>query len=62
MLVGNKCDMELERKVSKKEGEDLAKSLNWKFFETSAQNSNNVEETQMVNLIKHNLKDPLNKL
>ncbi|KAK8792828.1 hypothetical protein WA158_004992 [Blastocystis sp. Blastoise] len=36
VLVGNKCDLESYREVSKKEGRDLAKKYNIPFFETSA--------------------------
>uniref|UniRef100_A0A6B2LM22 Uncharacterized protein n=1 Tax=Arcella intermedia TaxID=1963864 RepID=A0A6B2LM22_9EUKA len=54
-LVGNKCDLEMERKVSTKEGRDLAQMFNICFFETSAKNSTNIEElfTQISSLIIH---------
>ena len=43
-LVGNKCDNEEERKVSKEEAENLAKEKNLFFLETSAKNDNNVQK------------------
>ena len=36
ILIGNKCDIEDQRMVSKEEGEKLAKEYDIKFFETSA--------------------------
>ena len=36
ILVGNKCDLENKRKISTQQGEDLAKSFNSKYYETSA--------------------------
>lgn len=43
-LVGNKCDLASERKISTTEGQDLAKSFGIPFFETSAKTRVNVEE------------------
>jgi len=43
VLLGNKCDLENDREVSKSEGEDLAKSFGCTFFETSAQANVNIE-------------------
>ena len=43
-LVGNKCDLEEERKVSSAEGEEFANRYGLKFFETSAKNTINVNE------------------
>uniref|UniRef100_A0A3Q4GFW1 small monomeric GTPase n=1 Tax=Neolamprologus brichardi TaxID=32507 RepID=A0A3Q4GFW1_NEOBR len=45
MLLGNKCDIETKRKVSKETGEKLAKDHGIRFFETSAKSSINVEES-----------------
>ncbi|XP_041962718.1 ras-related protein Rab-13 isoform X2 [Alosa sapidissima] len=45
MLLGNKCDIEAKRKVSKEVGEKLAKDHGIRFFETSAKSSINVEES-----------------
>ncbi|KAH3762620.1 Ras GTPase [Pelomyxa schiedti] len=44
VLVGNKCDLVGERKVSAREGADFADSCGWKHIETSAKNHMNVEE------------------
>jgi len=43
ILVGNKCDLENERKVSIEMGQNTAKNLNCPFFETSALNNTNIE-------------------
>ena len=43
-LVGNKCDNEEERKVSKEEAENLAREKNLIFLETSAKMDNNVQK------------------
>eukprot|EP00005_Dracoamoeba_jomungandri_P005463 CAMPEP_0174260340 /NCGR_PEP_ID=MMETSP0439-20130205/9651_1 /TAXON_ID=0 /ORGANISM="Stereomyxa ramosa, Strain Chinc5" /LENGTH=185 /DNA_ID=CAMNT_0015344563 /DNA_START=56 /DNA_END=614 /DNA_ORIENTATION=- len=45
VLIGNKCDLEDEREVSTVEGEDLAKKCGTLFFETSAKDHINVEES-----------------
>ena len=45
ILVGNKCDMENERKVTIEQGKDFAQQYGMKFFETSAKNSINVNES-----------------
>ena len=44
ILVGNKCDMESERKVTVEQGKDFATQYGMKFFETSAKDSINVAE------------------
>jgi len=44
ILVGNKTDLEDERVVIAKEGQDLAKSFDCPFIETSAKVRNNVDE------------------
>ena len=44
ILVGNKSDLENERKVSKEKGEDLAKNLNCPFCETSAFSGINISQ------------------
>ena len=45
VLVGNKSHLEEERKVSKEQGEEFAKKYNIKFFEASAKEGINVNET-----------------
>ena len=44
ILVGNKCDLINERKVTIEEGQNLANELNIKFFEASAKEGTNVDE------------------
>ena len=43
-LVGNKADLEKERKVETTEGERLAQAINAKYLETSAKTGVNIEE------------------
>jgi len=43
IVVGNKCDLEAERVVSKEEGAQLARSFGCKFIETSAKSRINVD-------------------
>eukprot|EP01084_Bolivina_argentea_P084476 152754_1 len=44
ILIGNKCDLECERQISKQEGQELAKQWNVPFMETSAKYKiNNIE-------------------
>ena len=45
VLVGNKCDLEEKREISKEEGEDLAKKYGLSFYETSNKNNINIEES-----------------
>ena len=44
ILVGNKCDLEMDRKVSYQEGQDLARSFRSSFKETSAKTCVNVQD------------------
>lgn len=44
ILVGNKIDLERERRVSKEEGEKFATSLDVPFFEVSAKDNKNIDE------------------
>ncbi|XP_067871357.1 ras-related protein Rab-8B-like [Heterodontus francisci] len=44
MILGNKCDVNEKRQVSKEQGEKLAIDYGIKFLETSAKSSLNVEE------------------
>ncbi|XP_013862895.1 ras-related protein Rab-8A [Austrofundulus limnaeus] len=43
MLLGNECDLDKDRKVSKESGEMLTQEYGIKFEETSAKSSINVE-------------------
>jgi len=43
MLLGNKCDMEEKRIISKERGETIAREHGIKFFETSAKSNINIE-------------------
>lgn len=43
-MIGNKCDLEAERKISSEDGENLAKQYGCPFFETSAKTRVNVDE------------------
>ena len=43
-LIGNKCELESQIKVSKEEAEQFAKEKNLCFFETSAKNDQNVKK------------------
>jgi len=44
ILVGNKCDLENDRTITKEKGEEKAKNLNCPFFETSALSEVNIKE------------------
>lgn len=44
IIIGNKCDLEQDRVVSKEEGMALARSFGCKFMETSAKQRINVEQ------------------
>lgn len=57
VIVGNKCDLESERQVSKSEGEELANILKCPFFETSGKNGSNIHNTlfQIVRIIRQNI-------
>lgn len=44
VVVGNKCDLESEREVTRQEGENLARSFGCKFIETSAKSRINVDK------------------
>ena len=44
MLIGNKCDLEDQREISKEQGEEKAKSFGFSFLETSALSGENLEK------------------
>jgi len=51
IVVGNKCDLDVERAVSQQEGRELAQHFNCKFIETSAKSRINVDEA-FYNLVR----------
>jgi len=53
VLVGNKCDLENERKIPTEKGKDKAKNLKCAFFETSALKGINIDKIfeELVNTI-----------
>lgn len=59
ILIGNKCDMESAKAVTKAQGQALADEYSIKFFETSAKNNINVTEafTSIATDIKKRLMD-----
>ena len=54
MLVGNKCDKQYEREVSRDEGANMARNFGCEFLETSAKTATNVELlfTTLVRLLR----------
>lgn len=44
IIIGNKNDLDNERKVSTQEGQEMAKVFGCPFFETSAKTRTNVDE------------------
>lgn len=48
VLVGNKCDLEVERVVGKEQGINLSRQFNCAFMETSAKNKINVIDVSEV--------------
>ncbi|VDO04620.1 unnamed protein product [Rodentolepis nana] len=57
MLLGNKCDMESQRQVTKEEAQEFARQNNIDFFETSAKEGENVIAafTQLARCIKQKI-------
>lgn len=57
VLVGNKCDLVEKRKVSREEGEELAKHYGIPYLETSAKSNICVEDSfiTMAKQIKQSL-------
>ena len=48
ILVGNKCDLEEKRQVTKERGKQLADSYRIPFIETSAKNNDNLKSKKMI--------------
>lgn len=63
ILVGNKCDLEDERVVSKDQGQQLAKQFNCAFMEASAKMKINVPEifSNLVRQINSKTPDRVNQ-
>ena len=52
LVVGNKCDLQFERCIDTREGEQYAQKLNKLFIETSAKTSHNVDSAfEMFDLL-----------
>jgi len=47
VVLGNKCDLEEERKITKEEGEEWGDKMGGAYFETSAKNDFNINEAMM---------------
>ena len=63
ILVGNKSDMENDRKVTVEQGKEFADQYGMKFFETSAKNSTNVSDAFIAmtkEIMKNSGKKPVN--
>lgn len=67
ILIGNKIDLQNERKISNEKGEEKAKELNLHFYESSVKDNINVKESvndlinQIIPIIKNNQNDDNNK-
>ena len=59
LLIGNKSDLEEQRKVTKEEGENKARSINAAFMETSAFSGENLSKAfeKMINEIYYKYKE-----
>ena len=44
VLIATKCDLKEDRKITKEEGEELAKKFGLHFYETSSKNNINIKE------------------
>ena len=64
ILVGNKCDLENERKVPKEEGESFANKLNVKFYETSNKDGINIEESsrELIKIVLSRMPDYIKQI
>ena len=60
VLVGNKCDLDYERQITAQEGSERASEWEIPFFETSAKNRINVEESffELVREIRRGNEQP----
>ena len=47
ILLGNNCEMENKREITKERGENLAKEWGLQFYETSTKNNINIDESIM---------------
>ena len=56
ILIGNKSDLEVKRKIKTEEGKNLANKININFYETSAQNGSNIEKA-ISDLVKEVIND-----
>ena len=62
LLLGNKADLESKRKVSEKEGIDLANKYNYMFIETSSLKNENIGKSfEMMIKVLYKLKSEKNK-
>ena len=57
LLVGNKCDLEEERQVSREEAEKYAEEKNMKFIEVSAKTGEGISEDMFNSIIQELLDD-----
>ena len=60
LIIGNKCDKEQERKVTRAQGLELAKHYEVPFLETSAKNAFNVEDVFLT--VTKNIHEKMQKL
>ncbi len=61
ILIGNKCDLNEERIISKEEGKELSNKYQLSFFETSNKTGENVEEA-ILDLINKIIKTKKNDI
>ena len=58
VLVGNKCDSETTRVVTREQGQELANQLRCQFFEASAKQNENVDDAfeKLIDIICDNMR------